>query len=190
MTLNLYQNKVSIQTRKNIITGLLIFIGLIISSTTISAKEYKVEVLIFENIEKHTAYESYQYTTPEEQLSKEKTWFLEPTMLIDQAELIQTSDAYKLLHHLSWGQESLPLSESAIQNVYEDDISGWFRIYANELLFANLDLDYLGYRLVEKRRLKLDEQHFFDHPKFGILLQVSRLEVEELEEDVEADLKP
>ena len=44
------------------------------------------------------------------------------------------------------------------------------------LLFANLDIDFKGLRLKEKRRLKLNEKHYFDHPKFGILLQVSRLE--------------
>jgi hypothetical protein len=33
-----------------------------------------------------------------------------------------------------------------------------------------------GFRLAEKRRIKLDEKHFFDHPKFGVLMQVSRLE--------------
>lgn len=32
------------------------------------------------------------------------------------------------------------------------------------------------YRLQERRRLKLDELHYFDHPAFGALVQVSRIE--------------
>jgi len=63
--------------------------------------------------------------------------------------------------------------------VIEQDINGWVKIYAEQLLFANIDVDYLGYRLNEKRRLKLNEKHFFDHPKFGLLVQVSRLEPKE-----------
>ena len=56
-------------------------------------------------------------------------------------------------------------------------------MYADQLLFTNIDLDYKGFRLKENRRLKLNEKHFFDHPKFGLLMQVSRLETEtELEE--------
>ena len=43
---------------------------------------------------------------------------------------------------------------------------------------------YLGYRMVEKRRLKLNERHYFDHPKFGLLVQVSRLEANE-KQDIE-----
>ena len=34
-------------------------------------------------------------------------------------------------------------------------------------------------RLTESRRIKLNELHFFDHPLFGVILQVSRYETEE-----------
>ena len=49
-------------------------------------------------------------------------------------------------------------------------------MYADQLLFTNIDLDHNGFRMKEKRRLKLNEKHFFDHPKFGLIMQVSRLE--------------
>ena len=53
-----------------------------------------------------------------------------------------------------------------------------FKVYATDLLFADINIDVNGYRLTEKRRLKLNEKHFFDHPKFGLLVQVSRLEAQ------------
>ena len=40
-------------------------------------------------------------------------------------------------------------------------------------LKINPESDYI--RLVESRRIKLNELHYFDHPLFGILVQVSRL---------------
>jgi hypothetical protein len=40
-------------------------------------------------------------------------------------------------------------------------------------LKINPESDYI--RLVETRRIKLNELHYFDHPLFGILVQVSRL---------------
>jgi len=41
-------------------------------------------------------------------------------------------------------------------------------------LDVNPDADYV--RLSESRKIKLNELHYFDHPLFGVLLQVSRLE--------------
>lgn len=37
------------------------------------------------------------------------------------------------------------------------------------------------YRLHEKRRFKLNETHYLDHPKFGILFRISRMSLEEVE---------
>ena len=66
-------------------------------------------------------------------------------------------------------------SQEGMSDTSEPELRGWFRIYADHLLFAHIDIDYRGYRIQEKRRLKLNEKHFFDHPYYGILLQVSRL---------------
>ena len=78
-------------------------------------------------------------------------------------------------------------AEEEIENqpLVNQAISGWIKIYAKTLLFAQLDLDYFGYRLKEKRRLLLDEVHYLDHPKIGILLQVTR--VEKTEEDEKSE---
>jgi hypothetical protein len=151
------------------------------------AKDYKVEVLIFENLQEQTALESYQYQEIEDLSSSAELWPIEPRMLLDEVERLDVSEDYQLLYYYSWGQESLPVSESGAMNVLETFMRGWVRIYAGHLLFINLDLDYNGYRLTEKRRIKLDEKHFFDHPKFGVLIQVSRLEPEEEDSIVEAE---
>ncbi len=42
---------------------------------------------------------------------------------------------------------------------------------------ANYEADYV--RLTESRRIRLNELHYFDHPLFGVILQVSRIETEE-----------
>ena len=147
------------------------------------AKDYKVEVLIFENLQQQTALESYQYQQIEDISSKAELWSIEPSMLLNEVERLKASEDYQLLYYYSWAQQSLPVSESAAMNVLEEFMHGWIKIYAGHLLFINLDLDYKGYRLTEKRRIKLNEKHFFDHPKFGVLIQVSRHEAEE--EDLE-----
>jgi len=157
---------------KNAILSLLL---IVIIPTSAYAKDYMVEVLVFENTQHSTPTESHKYTPPKPSKTASNTWPLEPSMLLDDATRIENSLNYTLLHHYSWGQKALPYQTSANFRVIEQDINGWIKIYAEQLLFANLDLDYIGYRLNEKRRLKLNEVHFFDHPKFGVLLRVSRL---------------
>lgn len=46
-----------------------------------------------------------------------------------------------------------------------------------EQLVVNRNADYV--RLTETRKIKLNELHYFDHPLFGVLLQVSRLNDQE-----------
>nr|MBX2849731.1 hypothetical protein [Acidiferrobacterales bacterium] len=154
-----------------------------------TAKDYQVEVLIFENLTAGRAYEPHRYQTPEAMLSNSETWQVTASLLVDQATAIKNSRDFRLLKHFSWGQKSLPYSQSAAYQIVEQNINGWFKIYATQLLFANVDMDFNGYRMNEKRRLKLNEKHFFDHPKFGILLQVSRLEIDnnETEEAKESE---
>ncbi|GHA16945.1 hypothetical protein GCM10008090_28280 [Arenicella chitinivorans] len=153
------------------ITGLL----LLLPATTWS-KDYKVEVLIFENNNPASATERHDYVAPEAMRSNSATWQIEPDMLVSDATAIDKASEYSLKHHLAWGQEALPYRSSATYTVLENDTKGYIKVYADDLLFVNLDLDYKGFRMEEKRRLKLNEKHFFDHPKFGVLLRVSRLE--------------
>ena len=155
---------------------LLGILATLVSPHQLWAKDYKVEVLLFKNLTPSNATESNHYQVPQKMRSGSTIWLLEPSLLLDEANAIKNSSNYEFLHHFSWGQKSLPYAKSANFNVVESDAQGWIKIYAEQLLFANLDLDFNGYRLSEKRRLKLNEKHFFDHPKFGILLQVSRLQ--------------
>ena len=159
-----------------VITQLSTFLFLLLVSCFSFAKEYKVEVLVFENTTPSFATESSQYVEPRESRSGSETWPLQPSMLLEEASRIQNSSNYQLVHHFSWGQKTLPYEKSANYSVAEQNARGFIKVYAEQLLFANIDLDFLGYRMIEKRRLKLNEKHFFDHPKFGLLMQVSRLE--------------
>jgi len=168
-----------------LIRGLLIAIFALPS--LVSAKDYKVEVLVFKNIGDHRAYESYRNSTIGEMLSNATVWQIEPSLLEQDATSIVDSEDYQLTHHLSWAQESLPYSESAAVNIIETGLNGWIKVYASHLLFINVDLDFNGYRMNEKRRIKLNEKHFFDHPKFGLLVQVSRREETEPDEDLNND---
>lgn len=181
-----YLFQINITLFKNLLHLILFAVisSVLLPSVALS-KDYKVEILVFENLIEHQTYESYKHKEIEEIDTESEVWLIEPTMLLEEVVSFEESEDYLLLHHYSWGQESLDYNETAVVNLTESNISGWVKIYANQLLYVNLDLDFKGYRMSEKRRIKLDEKHFFDHPKFGILIQVSRLE--EDEENLELD---
>jgi hypothetical protein len=151
-----------------------------------TAKDYKVEIIIFENNNASNASENNDYEPPKRMKSGSRSWRLESSLLLDQAKKINKSNEYELKYHYAYGVESLPYQESANYTIIETDTQGYVKIYADQLLFANIDLDYKGFRMNQKRRLKLNERHFFDHPKFGLLLQVSRLEATPDEDSNEA----
>ena len=71
-------------------------------------------------------------------------------------------------------------------------LTGRFRLTAGHLLFANVDIVFhdpnvvsssvrtlTPFLLNETRRIRLDEVHYFDHPKLGVILTVHRHPVTE-----------
>ena len=88
----------------------------------INAKDYKVEVLIFENQTESQAFEPNNYGRPSSMASNAKTWKIQPTMLLGAAGSIERSSNYRLLQHYSWGQESLPLSRAAAYEAVDQGI--------------------------------------------------------------------
>lgn len=157
------------------------------ATSVVSANDYKVEVILFERIQSGAASESHHYEAPLEMKHEQSPWHLEPTLLLKEANELDKSQQYLVQRHYAWGVESLPYEKSANYTIIERQSQGYIKVYADHLLFANIDLDHKGFRMREKRRLKLDEKHYFDHPKFGVLMQVSRLE--RAEDDTDLDEK-
>jgi len=50
------------------------------------------------------------------------------------------------------------------------------QIEVMDMLAETISADYV--RLNESRRIKLNEFHYFDHPSFGVIIQVRRLEID------------
>ncbi|MEX0900178.1 MAG: CsiV family protein [Gammaproteobacteria bacterium] len=80
----------------------------------------------------------------------------------------------------------------------EDSDQGW--VTAREEILADLTFELIGYdeararldalnatprfeayRLVEQRRVRTEELHYFDHPKFGVIVNVRPIPPEEIE---------
>lgn len=95
---------------------------------------------------------------------------------------------YRVLVHQQWTQTAE--AKSATKPVRITDpgqkLDGVFRFYLSRFLHVEMNLllqdgaaanpgETLVYRLQEHRRVRTQELHYFDHPKFGALVRVTAL---------------
>lgn len=112
--------------------------------------------------------------------------------------------AYVLLQHVTWRQEALSISNSPYVDVSalslgdESGLKGLVRFYQSPLLYVDVFLKYTPFQdlitdsdesrsdsglntlpasyLIEKRRLRLKEIHYLDHPEIGAIISVWPIE--------------
>lgn len=104
---------------------------------------------------------------------------------------------FRVLAYYSWIQAAdaksaskpIRLRGTNIRN--PDELTGTMRLYLSRYLHLDLNLDYeektadgglfgggsgmITYHINEQRRVKSQETHYFDHPKFGALIRLTPL---------------
>lgn len=97
--------------------------------------------------------------------------------------VLRTSGEYRPLLHATWEQPGLAPARARSVLLPRDSelVEGTVRLRRTRYLHVDLDLIYvLGsgmgnyVRLEEERRVRLNELHYFDHPLFGAIVQVTR----------------
>ncbi len=107
-------------------------------------------------------------------------------------------NGYRIISTKGWLQKSQPWSKAPVMSIRDNERvikSGFVRVYSTSLLFVDVDilfsrdphrantdlvsdqfttLDFNQdlFYISEKRRLKLKEIHYFDHPVYGVILTV------------------
>lgn len=104
---------------------------------------------------------------------------------------------FRILAYYSWIQAadaksaSKPVRLRGTQARDADELTGTMRLYLSRYLHLDLNLNYeektadgglfgggtgmITYRINEQRRVKSQETHYFDHPKFGALIRLTPL---------------
>lgn len=148
--------------------------------------------------------------------------------LLEIQDSLEQSPEHEILQTLSWNQSEANYISSPLINTLTPHMMGVIRVYAPNLLFAELNLTYVPdevleeslkaildesvdtpeeivipdfdtrissiayggeyiappviepvfprYFIDEQRKLKLNEIHYFDHPRFGVILSVKPIE--------------
>ncbi len=92
---------------------------------------------------------------------------------------LKKSPNYRPLVHLSWIQGVSANQLSDAVHIQSAGLKGFVRIQRGAYLHLLVDLEYAPgqsiYHLNEKRRLKLNETHYLDHPKLGVIARIAPL---------------
>lgn len=162
----------------------LLILSLFCINVSAAARTYKIELVIF----------SQDMPTTEEfdQIESLIEW---PRRLVNRNKYSKVSSRKLSLHgaysqlarshnyqpimHVGWIQsvQSNSLGRAVKISNSTATIDGFIQLQRGHLAYMIVDLEYsLGsviYRLNEKRRFKLNETHYLDHPKFGVLVRIS-----------------
>ncbi len=169
---------------------LIFFIFLALLGFNVSANErlYKIELLVFAqdmpNTEVFDQTES-QINWPKRLVSRSEFNSVSSDNMNFHASYarLARSQNYQPLVHTAWIQsvKSNQLSQAVKISNPEGTINGFFRLQRGHLVHMIADFEYsvdsVIYRLNEKRRFKLNEVHYLDHPKFAVIARVSPVEV-------------
>lgn len=86
------------------------------------------------------------------------------------------------LLHAAWIQTVASDSAGEPVHVQNDEVDGFVEFKRGQFLEFRVDMEYappgdgLVYRLAEQRQLRLEEAHYFDHPKFGIIAEIKKID--------------
>jgi len=160
------------------------FLALLGFSVSADERLYKIELLIFTqdmpNTEVFDQVES-KINWPKKLVGRSayKSVSSENMNLQESYTRLARSQNYQPLVHTAWIQSvrSNQLSEAVKISNPEGTINGFFRLQRGHLVHMIADFEYsegsIIYRLKEKRRFKLNETHYLDHPKFAVIAHVS-----------------
>lgn len=162
---------------------------------------YEIEVVVFENRLADLLGDELLMRDTEQA----KIRGLENAIIPDKAEgsptlspaitsLLEQDGHYRVLTHLHWVQTVDAKSVAKpvrIASVNSEELEGSIRFYMSRHLHLDVNLLFREtlsvagadprtevYRLSEQRKLKGQETHYFDHPRFGVLARVMPVEKE------------
>lgn len=190
---------------KRSILSLLLLIGLAAPVSAQEAPWYEVELIVFEHVGATARPDiSGPSPTAENAHGSNPASSIAPPVatplpagdvlssreyrLADVESALAASRKYRPLLHTAWRQPVLANKQAQPVAVTAPDsaqVTGAVRLYRSRYLHLETDLLYrkapeadsdAGFRLRDRRRMRSGDLTYFDHPAFGMLVVVSRLE--------------
>lgn len=148
-------------------------------------KFYQIDILVFARDRAVTTDE--QFPQPRDTNTSET---IEPvelpqSKLAGAAAELAKDGGVRVLAHRTWTQGSEEKKTAKPARIHTDVLDGTVQFYVSRFLHADVNLQLRdaampeqAYRIVERRRVKSQEIHYFDHPHFGVLLLVTPIKTQ------------
>lgn len=166
-------------------------------------KVYEIEVMVFQNIQSELEGDEFWVNERVNLELKDidkavevKGVPQEDSALTRAREVLDADASYRVLAHKQWLQNAEPPSDAKLVRFSTEngELNGTFKFFRSR--FLHLDLNFIfqekesksifqvgsseegslvAFQLREKRRIKSNEIQYFDHPKFGVLVQVKQV---------------
>lgn len=171
----------------------LFFVALVSFGTAAQAQQwYHVELIVFENLNPSDNEQSPVFTLQDTAPLKVgmANKVMQPAAnknLTGIVQRLRNSAGYRVISHQTWQQAVASRSRAQAVAIDSDRVQGQVRFHIATYLHASLDLwlqdgvrsvESNSYhtlhqpRLVELRRIRSKQVHYFDHPRFGAILQL------------------
>ncbi len=102
--------------------------------------------------------------------------------LADTRERLNSTVDYRVLYHKAWHQTVRDKDKSTAVWIELPELEGTINLHKQRFLHFSADLSFNSLfgevKLEQSRRLKSKELHYFDHPLFGILVRVVKIETD------------
>lgn len=159
----------------------LFILSLIAINVSAAERSYKIELLIFaQDMPTTEVFEQTESQIKWPRSVSDVSSYNKGSLQLNAsyAKLVQ-SHKYQPLVHVAWGQtiRANSLGRAVRISNPEGTLDGYIQIQRGHLVYLKADFEYsvgsVVYRLNEKRRFKLNEIHYLDHPKFAVISRVS-----------------
>lgn len=154
-----------------------------------STPSYEIEVLVFETqLPDLEGAELWTYIErPSETAQSAAPKEMPPTEDFTKiAEALGTDGRYRVMLHRRWVQPAEPKSSgpAVALTTWDRELDGTLKFYLSRFLHVELNLLFQpqttaiggdaapSYVISEQRRVRSNDLHYFDHPKFGALVRV------------------
>ncbi len=165
---------------------------------------YEIEVIVFQNIQNELEGNELWVNERINLEFKDIDKAIEVTALprgdsdlTKAREILDTDSNYRMLTHKQWIQNADPRSTARLVRLTSEDgeLDGTFKFFMSRFLHVDLNLIFhqsesrsifqgasddaqmIAFQLRERRRIRSNEMQYFDHPKFGVLVQVKQIKV-------------
>ena len=162
------------RTPVRILTTTCLVIGLLLSTLSVQAAGYAIEVLVFQNVYPDDS-ETFDPEAGVPDMMNTTEYSPAALGLAGVAQSLRQSANYRVLAHKSWVQ---PENRSTPTTVFGSEgggtLEGTVQVERRRYLHLSVDLLFQdaqleSVRVTEDRRMRSEELHYLDHPRIGML---------------------